>query len=140
MGSRIICVPINPRTQGSTELVADINPGPADSAPQAFEEMDGWVDFGAEFAGIGRELWRSDGVTIESLGGEPGDEVFTGYVDGSGETGPEWLSTIHAPLASGEHRFTRYWVGLIDVKVAIGGAAIGTWIGDNVCLDRPKRR
>lgn len=46
-------------------LVADIAPGPVDSAPSDMEAMGGWIYFEAETPYVGEEVWRTNGVTTE---------------------------------------------------------------------------
>lgn len=50
-------------TPAGTTMVMDINPGAADSSPQDFTVVGGYLYFSAETAANGRELWR---VLIDS--------------------------------------------------------------------------
>lgn len=49
-------------TEEGTYLVRDIHPGPNDSAPHAFREVDGLLFFQANDGTTGQELWVSDGT------------------------------------------------------------------------------
>ena len=69
------------RTDGTTtELVADINPGPYDSGPFDLQAMDGWVYFRAADLAVSYELWQSNGTETELVADiNPGTERSLPY-------------------------------------------------------------
>jgi ELWxxDGT repeat protein len=92
-------------TQDGTQLLKDINPGPAGSEPSALANVNGLVLFAATDSSGQRMLWRSDGTTAgtqplqhlaplpnEANGGRPtfvaaGTNIFFNADDGT--HGPE---------------------------------------------------
>ncbi len=68
-------------TSNGTVMVADINPGVADSSPSYLADVNGELWFSATTAAAGRELWRSDGTS-------PGTELVYDYTPGSSGSNP----------------------------------------------------
>jgi ELWxxDGT repeat protein len=75
-------------TEDGATLLADINPGPYDSAPVRFGEADGTAFFAAVSETTGRELWRTDGTPA---GTAPVADLYPG-------SGDSILSTTRAFL------------------------------------------
>ncbi len=62
-------------TASGTRLVADVEPGPADSLPRGLDWERDFIYFSADALGIGRELYRYDPTNdrVERFGNvEPG--------------------------------------------------------------------
>jgi ELWxxDGT repeat protein len=60
-------------------LLKDINPGPADSSPQDFTNVNGVIFFTADDGTNGRELWKTDGTTagttlVKAINPGPGSD------------------------------------------------------------------
>ena len=72
---------------GTPVLLADVNPGAANSNPAEFVEVDDTVFFAASKSGFDRGLWKTDG----SL---PGTQLVKGLIDGTGMFGPANLAAI----------------------------------------------
>jgi len=51
-------------TNAGTALVADINPGSANSSPAGLMVYNGFLYFAATDAATGRQLWRYDGTNV----------------------------------------------------------------------------
>jgi ELWxxDGT repeat protein len=54
-------------TTTGTVQVLDLNPGPANSSPQALNDLDGTLLFTANNGPNGRELWKSDGTAAGTV-------------------------------------------------------------------------
>lgn len=101
-----------PLGAGNTELVADINPGPANPSLSLQDSriFDGALWFRATSAAIGSELWYTDGTSVRSADISPGppesvpnwlaagnDALYFSANDGT-STGIElWKATIEPP-------------------------------------------
>ncbi len=77
-------------TGPGTSMVADINPGNADSDPENLTDVNGTLYFSADDGTHGKELWKSDGSAADTVmvmdiypGTEGSDPLFFNNYDGT---------------------------------------------------------
>ena len=104
---------ISDGTLGGTHMIADLNPGPADSHPRELTPMSGYVYFTADAPSSGSELWRTDGssqgttIVADVRSGPEGsqprlltvldDTLF--FAADTGMGGPElWSCSLDSPI------------------------------------------
>lgn len=104
-------------TAAGTRMLADINPSADASSPGSFLWYEGRMYFSAIGAGIGRELYSSDGVSVE---------LVQDLLEGSSSSSPSSLSL--APPSEGGFVFSA------TVLPAIGNELYHYDVGANVTL------
>jgi len=78
-------------TERGTELLKDLWPGSASSAPASFVALNGWLYFTAQEGAHGRELWRTDGTARDTA-------LFRDLVPGSQGSSPQGLTEAFGRL------------------------------------------
>ncbi len=78
-------------TDAGTVMVADINPGNQDSAPQGLLNVNGVLYFAADDGVHGSELWKSDGTT-------PGTVMVQDIFPGNEGSSPKFLNNYNGNI------------------------------------------
>lgn len=119
------------RTNGTvTERFADLAPSPYVNDTADVGTFGEWL----YFTGPSRQVWRTDGVTIERVGA-PGTPLVADYT-GDDE---RWTSTVYTPADTGRYLFVLEWFGSsTNAAIDVREESSGRWIAADTSDESPK--